>query len=120
MVSSQNPQPHMENELEKKSRELLLQSAERLDGRTRSRLTQARHAALAAIRQRHVLTPLLLPAGIAAAAAMALLLLNPQQPVPVAAVDGLEIVTAEDSLEFYRDVEFYAWLDTVLEADSEV
>jgi len=33
-------------------------------------------------------------------------------------VDELEIATAEDSLEFYRDVEFYAWLDSVLEEEK--
>jgi hypothetical protein len=104
--------------LEDKSRELLLQSADRLDGRTRSRLTQARHAALAVAQQRRMALPWLLPAGATAAAAIvAVLVARGPEPEQQTAVDELDIVTAEDSLEFYRDVEFYAWLDTVLETD---
>ena len=59
--------------------------------------------------------------GAAAAAVVAVLLLSqPQQSEPVAAigtVDEMDIVTAEGSLEFYRDVEFYAWLETVIDAE---
>jgi hypothetical protein len=64
-----------------------------------------------------------LPATGAAAVAVAVLLINhPRELSPQgeqvavnAPVDEMEIVTAEDSLEFYRDVEFYAWLDTVID-----
>ncbi|HYM35216.1 MAG TPA: hypothetical protein VET48_07435 [Steroidobacteraceae bacterium] len=101
---------------EQRAQALLRDSAERIDGRTRSRLTQARHAALDAIRERQK-NPLrwFAPVGaIATAAVVAMIVMNPMRhPLvdpTIAAADELEIVTSEDSLEFYRDVEFYAWL----------
>lgn len=104
---------------------LLQSSAEHLDGATRSRLTQARHAAVdVSKRGRRKNGYWLMPAtGVAAAAVIAVMLsLNPsrqtEQIAVAAQVDELEIVTAEDSLEFYRDVEFYAWLDTVIDEES--
>jgi hypothetical protein len=112
-------------ELEQRAQALLQASAEQLDGATRSRLTQARHAALDAIKARQSKGWFwLLPAtGAAAAAVVAVLLMNHPQEVSLPGeqvaintpVDEMEIVTAEDSLEFYRDVEFYAWLDTVID-----
>lgn len=118
------------SDLEQRAQALLQQSAEQLDGATRSRLTQARHAALDAIKQRQSKGWVwLMPAtGAAAAAVVAVLLMNrPQELAPqmeqiamMAPVDEMEIVTAEDSLEFYRDVEFYAWLDTVIDEEAAV
>jgi hypothetical protein len=112
--------------LERRARALLHESAEQLDGRTRSRLTQARHAAVAALRQPQVrvwrwLAPL--SGATATAVLAAILLFNParhsvdQSEVVVA--DELEMMTSEDSLDFYRDVEFYAWLDSVLPDPSD-
>ena len=111
------------DQFEQRAQTLLQASAEQLDGQTRSRLTQARHAALDALKKPQTkvwywLTP---ATGAAAAAVLAVMLtVKPvhhgnMQTTAVTAADELEIVTAEDSLEFYRDVEFYAWLDTVLE-----
>jgi hypothetical protein len=45
----------MTEDFEKRTQEILEESAGRLDGRTRSRLTQARHAALAQLRSRRVI-----------------------------------------------------------------
>ncbi len=123
---SESKQPTGDEHLEQRARALLQESADQLDGATRSRLTQARHAALDAIKQRqtNVWTWLLPAAGVASAAVVAVLLSvnlvqqDAQQMAATAVVDELEIVTAEDSLEFYRDVEFYAWLDTVLDDES--
>ena len=58
-------------EFEKRTQEVLEESAARLDGRTRSRLTQARHAALAQLEQpaRHWWRSYV-PAGAAAAVAV--------------------------------------------------
>ena len=116
-----------QTDLEGRAQGLLQASAEQLDGATRSRLTQARHAALDAIRQRqskgwYWLMP---AAGAAAAAIVAVVLMSrPQEVVLQAeqvaaatAADELEIVISEDSLEFYRDVEFYAWLETVMDEE---
>src|SRR5262245_24117696 len=130
MTTEQTPrdsEQHALAKLEERASSLLQDSAERLDGRTRSRLTQARNAALDAANQNQ--TVRWLPLGVAAAAAaltVTLLLNSGRQTVdpevnPIDAqialspVEEIEIVTAEDSLEFYRDVEFYAWLDSVLE-----
>ena len=56
---------------ENRSRELLAESTGKLDGRTRSRLTQARHAALAQRQERRSLWwRSYLPAGAATAAAV--------------------------------------------------
>ena len=115
-------------QFEQRAQALLRESAELLDGQTRSRLTQARHAALDAIgnpavQQRQRFWRWLAPvSGIAATAALAIIIaVHPvrrdDRVAAGAAVDELEIVTAEDSLEFYRDIEFYTWLDTVLEQD---
>ena len=61
----------MTEEFEKRTQEVLEESAGRLDGRTRSRLTQARHAALAQLAQpaRHWWRAYV-PAGAAAAVAV--------------------------------------------------
>jgi hypothetical protein len=125
--------PDLQTDFEQRSRELLQQSAEQLDGTTRSRLTQARHAALDAIKQRQrkgMGGYWLLPATGVAAAVVAVLFV--QQPAPeqvaittptsspLAVIDAMDIVTAEDSLEFYRDVDFYAWLDSVIDEEVAV
>ena len=122
---SESKQPMGDEHFEQRARALLQESADQLDGATRSRLTQARHAALDAIKQRqtNVGTWLMPAAGLAAAAVVAVMLsVNPDQQdaqqLAAAVVDELEIVTAEDSLEFYRDVEFYSWLDTVLDEET--
>jgi hypothetical protein len=125
--------PDSQTDFEQRSRELLQQSAEQLDGATRSRLTQARHAALDAIKQRQrkgMGWYWLLPATGAAVAAAAVLFVQQPSPEqvaitaptssPIAAIDAMDIVTAEDSLEFYRDVDFYAWLDSVIDEEVAV
>lgn len=107
----------LEADLEKRAQTLLQERAEQLDGATRSRLTQARHAALDAVKEKSR-TPkwVWLAPATAAATAMMVVLVTSKQPLveqPMAEiehVDEMEIVTAEDSLEFYRDVEFYVWL----------
>ncbi len=119
--------PNEPTPLEKRAKQLLQAGAEQLDGQTRSRLTQGRHAALDALRPKRKSVSWWLPAGAAAAVMLAVIVsLNPRSgsieqsgaQLAMAPVDELEIVTAEDSLEFYRDVEFYAWLDTVLDDES--
>lgn len=113
--------------LEERASSLLQESAERLDGRTRSRLTQARNAALDAASRAPAVR--WLPIGAAAAAAVLAVLVTVNSfrqtidpidtQMALSPVEEIEIVTAEDSLEFYRDVEFYAWLDSVLEEEPQ-
>jgi hypothetical protein len=99
------------------ARALLDASAHDLDAATLSRLNRARQAALAR-RQRG---PVVRWGFISALAASAALLLAvaawppPLQRAPTAATAEVTAATdgdsAEDSLEFYQDLEFYAWLE---------
>ena len=107
---------------ERRSRELLRASAERLDGHARSRLTQARHAALDALAagagSRPFRVPgLWLPAGALAAAAVLAVAVWIGQPGPeraaladAGAVEDAEILTSGDGPELYaEEAEFYEW-----------
>src|SRR3954468_16236721 len=110
----------MSDEFEQRTQQVLEESVARLDGRTRSRLTQARHAALAQLAQpaRHWWRAYL-PAGAAAAVAvLAGVVWSPRPPgtssVPLAAnpVDDLELLAdadAQDFLDDGEDLEFYEW-----------
>lgn len=91
-----------------------------LDGRTRSRLNQARQAALAELDRpgRAFMTApggwLTAGGALAAGVVVALMLrqggISPTAPrfMPV---DDLEIILSEGELELYDDLEFYAWID---------
>lgn len=109
--------------LEQRTRELLLESTEALSGAVRSRLTQARHAALNARvhGSRHRLQRWL-PAGALAAAALALLVvyLPPHAhharhaPATVAitgSIDDIDLLTSDVPLSADPDVDysFYEW-----------
>jgi hypothetical protein len=113
---SETPQ---EDTLEKRTRELLEESTARIDGRTLSRLTQARHAALGQlhrpVRQRWYAW---VPAGAAAVVAVLAVVMwsGPNQkadPLTVneAQLDDLEIVADADAPDFAdgEDLEFYEW-----------
>ena len=113
-----------QDEFEQRAQGVLQESAEQLDGATRSRLTQARHAAVEVLKERRRKPWLwLMPAAGAAAAAVltVALLVNPTrnqvEQQTLEPVDEFEIIAGEDELEFYRDVDFYAWLDTVLDEE---
>jgi hypothetical protein len=109
----------MTEEFEKRTREVLEESAGRLDGRTRSRLTQARHAALAQLAQpaRHWWRAYV-PAGAAAAVAVLAVVIWSGQPPGAAPgpasspVDDLELLAdaeAQDFVDDGEDLEFYEW-----------
>lgn len=113
MVNAVPPDP-----LEQRSRELFEDSVERLDARTRSRLNQARHQALAELkktstRRYWLAAPL---GGLAMVALIALLMVRgPETPVtnPEGAgflLDDFDIVADADGFEIVQDVEFYSWL----------
>ena len=103
-----------------RARVLLDESADALDAATLSRLNRARQAALA---QRRPARQWALPAGLASACVLLLAVLTWHSYLPTAgtsledplartAVPGdLDLVSSEDSLEFYQDLEFYAWLE---------
>jgi anti-sigma-K factor RskA len=106
---------------EKRTHEVLDESTARLDGRTLSRLTQARHAALDQLRQpaRHWWRSYV-PAGAAAAVAVLAVVLWSGNPVselastasgasPVEDIDLLADADAPDFVDDGEDLEFYEW-----------
>jgi ferric-dicitrate binding protein FerR (iron transport regulator) len=108
-------------EFERRARALLLQSAEELPGALRSRLTQARHAALAARAARAPsFTRRWLPAGAAIAAVLALLVVyvphgrgGAENPVANAGLEDIELLTDNDAVPLNGDqdvdYDFYEW-----------
>jgi hypothetical protein len=126
-----------ESALEERSRSLFHESVERLDMRTRSRLTQARYAALSAAERTaqrgwFLRMPVLTSAaGVTAAAAVALALWfgGPAgHPVsvpsdPQATFEDLDIVASSDegsgdAMEMMQDdIDFYAWADKTAGAE---
>jgi hypothetical protein len=112
---------HEPAEFEKRSREVLDESSGRLDGRTLSRLTQARHAALEQV-QRPMRAPWWrwsVPAG-AAAAVLAVVIWTghpavvegPGTVASLKSVDDFELLTDADAPDFVddsEDAEFYEW-----------
>jgi hypothetical protein len=110
------------SEFERRTRELLLQSAEQLPGAVRSRLTQARYAALAAHAPSQS-TPRFrrwMPAGAVAGVALALfMVLAPHGtgPTHVAmtgpALEDIDLLTDSDALPLSSDQDvdddFYEW-----------
>ena len=118
--------PERDSELEMRSKELFDESVERLDGRTRSRLTQARNAALDEIRAgRRGWRGFRVPAAALATVAVAAVLLvtwtglnSPSAPgASGLPLDDFDIVADSDNLEMLQDVEFYAWLEDGGEPD---
>ena len=91
------------------------ESVDRIDGATQSKLTSARHAALAEIRPERAALFRWAPAtGVVAAAVVAAVLWMgglPEQDPSAPEVADIEILLTEDSLEMLEDLEFYSWID---------
>jgi hypothetical protein len=119
-IVSRNDETSGKSSLETRSKAVFDESVDNLDGRTRSALNQARHAALAELERRQrspfgrVLGPL---TGIAAAAFVLLALFAPLRsmltPHDSAATqfEDLEIIAGSDNIEMLQNLEFYEWLD---------
>ena len=109
----------MSQDFEERTRELLVKSAGRLDGRTRSRLTQARHAALSRLeRPARAWWRPMLPVGAGAAAAVLAIVMwmgQPRDPVAPAnggAFEDIDLLADAEAPDFVFDVEeleFYEW-----------
>ncbi len=104
---------------EDQAKTLFDDSVEELDGATLSRLNQGRHKALAELHKSgRVRWGRWAPAvGVAAAAAVAVVVMNGQPTVvavddPVTAAD-FEMLLEADSLEMLEDLEFFSLLDAV-------
>ena len=101
-------------DFEKRTQEVLEESTARLDGRTQSRLTQARHAALAQLENpARNWWRSYVPAGAAAAVAVLAVVIWSGPTPPVASpVEDMEILAdaeAPDFVEDAEDLEFYEW-----------
>jgi hypothetical protein len=105
-------------ELERKSRAAFDESVESLDAASRSRLARARARALEQLQHRRMAwSSTWLPAGAAAAAALAAVMLwqgeegvAPAAQPMLAALEDLDIVADVEDLDmFHEDEEFYAW-----------
>lgn len=100
---------------QQRMRALLEQSAEQLDQHTVQRLARARHAAIhgaAAIARRRV-APWIgaaVAASLVAAITLNVWMGGERASHEVAATD-LELMTAQEDVEFYQDLDFYEWLD---------
>jgi hypothetical protein len=116
-------------QLGQRAGQLLRASAEDLDGATRSRLAQARAAALEGpARPRNWLTlRYLAPAGVIASAALATLLLvqsgvwpEPVNEAAPAALYDLELLADADALELAEeaDLEFIEWAAGMAELEG--
>lgn len=107
------------SEFEKRTQEVLGESAARLDGRTRSRLTQARHAALAQLEKpaRYGWRSYVPVGAAAAAAVLAVTIYTGQSDTPrivraETVVDDMDILADAEAPDFTDDgddVEFYEW-----------
>jgi hypothetical protein len=103
---------------EERTRSLFKASVESLDGRTQSKLTQARHAALEELkpaRSRAWGRGRAALAGVTAAAAMAAWIGYANLGAPASEtgelpLDDFDIVAEAPNLELLEDVEFYAWI----------
>lgn len=123
-----------EEEFHERSAQLLREGTQNLSGHVRSRLTQARHAAVEEARRSRVLRQWLAwaPAGaLAAALVIAVVMLTGQpakQEFPAAvapgaehsAMDDLELLAGSESFELLEDLEFYDWLDAAPPADADI
>jgi len=111
-------------DIENRARELFDQGVDAVDFATRSRLTQARHAALAELHKPRLrIAPWLPVTAAAAVAAIAVAVWMPQErggPAAVAAVDDFELLTLDEDLDMLgEDVEFYAWATSVGTANGQ-
>ena len=109
---------HEPGSLEHRAQELLRASADALDGNVRSRLTQARSAAIEEARQARTSFAWrrLVPAGaLAGAAVLALVLWNgasraPDPVTPHNSFEDLDLIVTSESFELLEDLEFYEWV----------
>lgn len=119
---SQTPDP-IDERLEQRSKSLLDRSVEKLDARTRSKLTQARHQALAELRRSRI-SPWWRWAPVAAMVTIAaVVFVSPtrngsQQDSSALLLEDFDLVADAENLELLQDVEFYAWLEESDGGDS--
>ena len=112
---------NLDGELERRAKEAFDRSTAELDAATRSRLTQARYRALEELpgAGKRRAWQWSLPAGaVAAAALVAVLVLQPNNPASdrglreAGALADLDLLLGDEDIEMYdEEIEFYAWLE---------
>lgn len=113
---NERPDKDVQGAFAKQAKARFDESVARIDGATQSKLTQARHAALAELAAPRPAWVQWVPAaGVAAAAVVVVVMWSGAPQVdelaaPDAAAD-MEILLTEDSLEMLEDLEFYSWID---------
>ena len=118
------PDDPANREFEARTKQVFDESVGRIDARTRSRLTQARHAAVAQLeahtgaQARYWTRRYWMPAaGLATAALLAVVVMMPRtmtrEPAVVATLadDDMPLLLESDNVAMLEDMEFYAWLD---------
>lgn len=99
-----------EQEFLQAARTELDRSARELDELTVARLRAARLQAVAARPRRRWLAAAGLGAGALAAGVVAFLLVATPAAPPVTGLEQLELLSENDALDLYKDLEFYRWL----------
>lgn len=107
-------------DLERRSKALFDASVDGLNGNVRSRLTQARHRAVAeaGLTRVQMSRRFWMPAaGLGTAAILAAFIAIPYAhrerplPAPVASADDMAILLNSDDLEMIENMDFYSWMD---------
>jgi hypothetical protein len=115
-------------DFENRTKAVFDDSVGELNANVRSRLTQARHAAIAELEQtsRSPLRRAWMPAaGLVAAALIAALIFVPglnrtlRSPDAPLADDDMPILLDSDDVELVEEMEFYAWLDNEALLDTQ-
>lgn len=112
-------EPEIPSEIEARSKAAFDASVDEVNARVRSRLTQARFAAVAELerRKRSLWQRILVPAtGLAAVAIVAALVVGPLihrtgSTGATLADEDMPILLDTDNMEMIENMEFYAWLD---------
>lgn len=99
-----------------KAKSLLDDAADNLDEKTMSRLRQARIRALESAKDGASINWMIPASGLAAVATVSVLTISIWTAKPVEheladAFNDIELLTSTESLEFYEELEFYAWID---------
>lgn len=124
--------PTANREFEARTKQVFDASIEQMDARTRSRLTQARHAAVAQLeirngaRTRYWTRRYWMPAaGLVVATVFVIVVMMPRmaarEPAATATLadDDMPLLLDSDNVEMLEDMEFYAWLDdAALDAET--
>ncbi len=126
MVNDSDLDNANDRRMEERARAVLHESMGQLDAHTLSKLTQARHAALAQLQMSRMqrMRRFMLPAGsLATAALVAVVMWTGYIPSGIRAgaelaVDDVELVANEENLDLIQELEFYSWVGSEAPANN--